>query len=795
MSLQEAGPSLDCRSRHSQRQPATFSPTTIGLLALAAFSTIPLAAAQSCSPTPYSGTACSAVGVNYQVATPPTAISAAEEKLQQTFKSIEQLRTIAPACYGQLRQLYCSAAFPSCANGVTIFPCENTCKFAVEACAATFAILHTEDLLSDCTSMNVTGKTVPYPTTNCLGAAQPSSPLEVLPTQVTSRGTVAAPGEVFPEDGIPVEKLILSILFGLSFIAFLDLALTFSRMRRNYATVSWALTWIAIIIVVAVGNIKFKLNIARAFNTDFCRLQTLIMTYLAMSSYIWPFFMTLDAWYAVVKGRLRNASESTRWKWNAPFALLLPAIPLVIILLRANPVSLDAPSNVQPGFAPHIMYCTYLYPINTLAMSTIPFAFFFVIGATILGLHTAFALWKQRRAFLSATRSTGSSTDNVVGGTKVDRAQSRITAQLCLRVLGITALYILATVASNYQQVRALSVGRFAPEDSRPGFRDYVVAALGILGWIILCTSRATWINTTFGTLFLRCRGRSKPVFEDVTDDVSLNVRTTTLTKGAYRASAGPASPRGDLFYPPGKTSAGTSGSQKYYATSPAPRSPGETNPYVHSHSLPHGAMSPRAYGNEGYFPSENRSYDRPAYNELRQQAAALSRSPPEQTYPPQDVAYGSPDATSSGRYYQEEPRYYPQAGSSSSRPRIHRGDMAVTTIHPTTATAVAVTNQVYSPPPQAPPPRSPLPHVGNTSRYAPAPAKSYNPNYTYAAKSPGRYTLNQNILDTPESSFDVADYASSALSRAPTVTDKTPAHSKYEAKQIENGWRDPNGW
>ncbi|KNC96543.1 uncharacterized protein SPPG_08131 [Spizellomyces punctatus DAOM BR117] len=522
-----------------------------GISILLGFLWIGSTTAQQCTGNDYSGT-CGIVGVDYKVLTPAAVIPAAEAELQQAFEKMESLKTFAPTCFGYLKQAYCALFFPGCVNGVPAFPCENTCKFAVQACGPTFALLHLEHLLPDCTVMNVTGTRMPLPTQNCLAADAAGARLGVKAAQPTSMVN-AQPAEVYREGSMSTSNLLLLVFYGLSILTYTDTILTFMRMRRSYSLVSWAATWLMFIFTIMVGQILYRGDIHRAFNTDFCRIQALVQNYFVMSAYIWPFFFTLDVWFAVVRRRLRATSEGTRWKWNAPFAILLPAVPTVILAIKANPVSVDPPFNLQPGFGPHVLFCSYLYPVNGWAMSTLPFVGVFALAAILMGVHAAFHLWQQRQAFRSLSKGTErsghlstdafssdnqNSTSSGMGSGSQGRAarmQSKISAVLCARVLGVTVLYFFISIAANYQQLNAVIQKEYSKSDQQPSFRDFSASLVGPIGWLILCTSSATWSHTIPGSIIKCCKRRISRGRISDDDDDEYTVSTSKRSKSKSR--------------------------------------------------------------------------------------------------------------------------------------------------------------------------------------------------------------------------------------------------------------------
>ncbi|KAJ3176337.1 hypothetical protein HDU87_005379 [Geranomyces variabilis] len=295
---------------------------------------------------------------------------------------------------------------------------------------------------------------VPYPTTQCLGSAAPGAKIAVLDSQATAM-TTAAPATVY-SDGVDTQVIILMTLYFVSLFGFIDLIVAFSRMRRSYSVVSWACVWIL---------------------TD-CALM---MTYLNQASYIWPFFFTFDVWYAVVRKRMRGTSERARFIWNAPFAFLLPVVPTVVLALKANPIG----NLLQPGFGPHVLFCSFQFPINGWAMSTLPFVIVFAISAGFFGGHAAYHLYLQRAAFDSTSASGKGSSSNTRSnsGKGSQRAQSRLSLVLFARVLSLTAIFLGVCVVANYQQMRAVIRGTYDPSDSNPGVREYTIAAIGIVVW------------------------------------------------------------------------------------------------------------------------------------------------------------------------------------------------------------------------------------------------------------------------------------------------------------------------
>ncbi|TPX59777.1 hypothetical protein PhCBS80983_g02220 [Powellomyces hirtus] len=463
--------------------------------------------AQGCTPVTLSTKACGIVlDGNMPTLVSPENSTRIEAVLDTMFNKLNALQTVAPTCYGYLRQLYCASAFPGCMDGTPVLPCATACQFVVDACTPTLTALAQEQLLPDCAlGVSIGASRIPFPTTQCMGSDAPGAIVRRMAAQSQTIG-VANPADVYNEGGLSTAVIIILCLYVLSFFGFLDLIIAFSRLRRSYSVVSWAVLWLVMMGVYLVGLIMFQWDIRRAFGSDWCRIQALVLTYLNQSSWIWPFFFTADVWYAVVRKKMRATSESQRFLWNAPFAFLLPIIPTVVLAIKANPVGLSPPANLQPGYAPHVIFCTFSYPVIGWAMSTLPFVAFFATLSIGFGSHAAYHLYKQRRAFNSSNSSgmlsdpSRSSPGN--SGTRAQqRAQSRISIVLFARILSVTVIYLFIAVAANYQQVRAVVNGAYVPGDKEPGFRDYAAASIGIVVWFVLCTSSATWSRTIAGTL------------------------------------------------------------------------------------------------------------------------------------------------------------------------------------------------------------------------------------------------------------------------------------------------------
>ncbi|KAJ3168672.1 hypothetical protein HDU88_001565 [Geranomyces variabilis] len=382
----------------------------------------PAAASSACQPSTLVSQACGVVrDLDLATSVSTADAAAADAQLQTIVAGLKPLQNIAPACYGYLRQIYCGSVYPGCRNGITVYPCATACQFATDSCLTILTALGKEHMLPDCAQgIAPSGNTtrVPYPTTQCLGSAAPGAKIAVLDSQATTMAT-ALPATVY-SDGVDTQVIILMSLYFVSLFGFIDLIVAFSRMRRSYSVVSWACVWILTDCVILWGQISNGWQIQRWFGSPSCRTQALMMTYLNQASYIWPFFFTFDVWYAVVRKRMRGTSERARFMWNAPFAFLLPVVPTVVLALKANPVGLNPPASLQPGFGPHV---------------------------------------------------------------------------LC--------------VVANYQQMRAVFRGTYDPSDSNPGIREYTIAAIGIVVWLVLCTSSATWSKTLPGSLFAATFGTS----------------------------------------------------------------------------------------------------------------------------------------------------------------------------------------------------------------------------------------------------------------------------------------------
>ncbi|KAJ3134740.1 hypothetical protein HDU90_004770 [Geranomyces variabilis] len=468
--------------------------------------TSPAAAASSaCQPSTLVSQACGVVR-DLDLATSVSAAdaAAADAQLQTIVAGLKPLENIAPACYGYLRQIYCGSVYPGCRNGITVYPCATACQFATDSCMTILTVLGKEHMLPDCAqgiapSGNATR--VPYPTTQCLGSAAPGAKIAVLDSQATAMAT-ALPATVY-SDGVDTQVIILMALYFVSLFGFIDLIVAFSRMRRSYSVVSWACVWILTDCVILWGQISNGWQIQRWFGSPSCRTQALMMTYLNQASYIWPFFFTFDVWYAVVRKRMRGTSERARFMWNAPFAFLLPVVPTVVLALKANPVGLNPPASLQPGFGPHVF--------NGWAMSTLPFVIVFAVSAGFFGGHAAYHLYLQRAAFDSTSASGKGSSSNTRSnsGKGSQRAQSRLSLVLFARVLSLTAIFLAVCVVANYQQMRAVFRGTYDTSDSNPGIREYTIAAIGIVVWLVLCTSSATWSKTLPGSLFAATFGTS----------------------------------------------------------------------------------------------------------------------------------------------------------------------------------------------------------------------------------------------------------------------------------------------
>ncbi|KAI9000196.1 hypothetical protein BC832DRAFT_143123 [Gaertneriomyces semiglobifer] len=460
-----------------------------------------------CTGSPYTGDTCKITGFVYDVLTPAAAIAAADEKIAQVVKQLHALQVFDPTCYGYMFPFACATAFPGCIEGKPAILCESNCQFTRDACEATSNALGLQGFLPNCTAGAQVGTSViPYPQTDCLAVTVPGGQLKFHRTEPKIALT-ASPAQVYNE-GVPSENIILAVLYILSFLGFLDIISVFGRMRRSYSVISWAVSWVIFILIILAGQIVHAGDINRAFGSSFCRNQALVITYVTMMSYLWPVFFTLDVWFAVVQQRLRSTSEGARWKWNALVAFTLPLWPVIVQTLKANPASLTPPENLQPGFSPHVLFCSYTYPINGWVMSTLPFAFMCAGLATLCGIHAAVRLYKQRKIFESTNQSASREGASVVSSNgKRSRAASRISALLCLRVLLVTFIFIIITIAANYQQVRATVRDRYAESDASASFRDFVASCTGILGWLVLCTSQATWKYTVPGMLSTRLSG------------------------------------------------------------------------------------------------------------------------------------------------------------------------------------------------------------------------------------------------------------------------------------------------
>ncbi|KAJ3012134.1 hypothetical protein HKX48_006438 [Thoreauomyces humboldtii] len=430
-----------------------------------------------------------------------------EEKASAEVARMLPLRMIDATCFGYLMQLVCATP-PACVGGFLAVPCATTCEFALQQCTETLTNAGHAALLPNCTGIATPAGEMPFPTSNCMGATSPTTPLVVLSAQ-TEVVQTAAPMAAFSDDGITTNQIILLCLYLWSVMGYLDLTMAFVRLRRTYSIACWAVLWIAFIAIVFFGQLRYRFDIRRAYGSEFCKYQALALIYLAQSSWVWPALFTVDVWYTVVRKKLRLKNEVRRFLWNIPLGFIVPAIPTVIIAWKANP---SDTGTLQPGYGPHVLFCTFQYPTVVWGESTLPFIAVSAICAFFFGTHAAYTLWRQRRAFMSS--KNGSSGGGGVfsdGGQSQapTRAQSQLSMILFARILSISIVYVGLAAVLNYQQVSAAILGNYKPEDANEGPRDFAGAAVGILAWLVLCTSSATWRKTFMGSLFvLTCGGR-----------------------------------------------------------------------------------------------------------------------------------------------------------------------------------------------------------------------------------------------------------------------------------------------
>ncbi|KAJ3021674.1 hypothetical protein HKX48_008053 [Thoreauomyces humboldtii] len=438
-----------------------------------------------------------------------------EAEIQAITSQLAPLQTFDSTCYGYLMQFLCSS-LPACVGGTPVLPCESTCTFAATACTRTLTALGQQALIPQCSGGIATASgMIPYPTSQCIGGTSGTTPLSVLATETTSMVYIK-PATAFV-DGVSTEQITMLVLYVISLFGFLDLILAFARLRRSYSLLAWGVVWVLIIAVTFAGQIMYQFDIRRSFGTDFCRRQALVLVYLNQTSWILPFFFTYDVWHAVVRKKLRGGSELERFLWNTP-AFILPIIPTVIIALKANPTGFTAPDNLQPGFGPHVLFCSFLYPVKTWGESTLPWIALFGILSIFFGTHASYRLYVQRRAFNSSGKNSSNPlSSNGESTQRQSRRQSKISIVIFVRILSVSLAYLLLAIVLNYQQVRAALRGEYAPDDERAGVRDFAAASIGIFGWLVLCTSSATWEKTIAGSLALLACGRKKRQLDTTT--------------------------------------------------------------------------------------------------------------------------------------------------------------------------------------------------------------------------------------------------------------------------------------
>ncbi|KAJ3163719.1 hypothetical protein HDU86_000313 [Geranomyces michiganensis] len=387
------------------------------------------AAATACEPLPLlSPKACGVVrDTDLPMATSISAAVAAEAKLQALFTDLKPFQTIAPACYGYLRQIYCGSVFPGCKNGNTVYPCASTCQFATDACLPVLSAMGKEHLLPDCAqgvAASANSTRSPYPVTQCLGSTAPGAKITVLDSQATTIGT-AMPATVYSE-GVDPQVIILMALY------FNELA-------------DFPLVWVSFL----------------------------------------PY-----------PGSDDDVSQS------------------VVIHLAI------------------LFHFRRLFPVIGWAMSTLPFVIVFALSAAFFGGHAAYHLYQQRAAFDSTSASV---------------------------FLGVCAV-------ANYQQVRAVFRGTYNPSDSNPGVREYMVAAIGIIVWLVLCTSSATWSKTLAGSLFAatfrgssgsrsdpRSRSTRSQTKSELDDDM-IELRSSPTQYSAHRSATKMSAISGPFLVSTGQT-------------------------------------------------------------------------------------------------------------------------------------------------------------------------------------------------------------------------------------------------
>ncbi|KAJ3269373.1 hypothetical protein HK104_005141, partial [Borealophlyctis nickersoniae] len=434
------------------------------------------------------------------------------------------MKKVSPACYIILSQYLCGVTYPKCSNGTLSFICQTTCDLTYRECLRFFTSNNIANQLPNCTQP-VPHFNVAYPTEKCMEAQVVQKELVYVEREDDNPGgSTVVPLDHFLEDEIPTSTYILDAFHLASLLSFIDMIIAFSSLRKNWSVVFFSFAGICFAITILTGQIKYQWNINNAMGQEFCRSQAISFLYFEFLQVVFNAMVGMEAWIAITRRHVLAKSPVDRLKYTVPFAIIIAAVPTIIMALKANPLALHID---ETGWGPRTAYCFYIYPLDPLKYSSIPYNLFFSLFSLVLGMHSTYHLYYLKTRFDSAgggSSASGSSGGGTGGSGEtatrrmsgvgyrnasalaLNRAKARkmssvVSRQLIWRILGLTVVTVIAYGSANFLQFRAVINGNYSPSDIEPGPTDYIFAAFGTAAWLLLATTHAAWPNTILGRL------------------------------------------------------------------------------------------------------------------------------------------------------------------------------------------------------------------------------------------------------------------------------------------------------
>ncbi|KAJ3005473.1 hypothetical protein HKX48_000653 [Thoreauomyces humboldtii] len=355
------------------------------------------------------------------------------------------------------------------------------------------------------------------------------------------------------DHSLEFEQILLLALYGVSTIASLELIAIFTRVRKNITLRIFSTVYVCFAACVFVG-MGVSHGDVRTLGAQSCRAQAVLMLYLLSLLYALNFFLTFNVWSAVCGKKFRD-QERRRFPIYLSVSVIVALIPAVVVAILNS----QKPSvGLMPGFGPHSVYCTYMYPINSYSYGVFPYNALLIISTLCMILHASFRLMRYR-SLLSATARGGSSSHNVKSSgsrrqSSGGSANSTISLAMCYRFGSWGVVFLAIAVCANIGQSRAMVAGHYVREDLNIGVREYAGSVVGLAFWIVFGTGKAAWRASTIYRTYRWLRPEPKAsVFNDSYDmrqyseglyspqssTVTPKTSTQPLTS-AYRAPAQP---------------------------------------------------------------------------------------------------------------------------------------------------------------------------------------------------------------------------------------------------------------